>query len=259
MSPIIPTSLLARSFCGTLRKVPSGSCVSRAGVTKTYFTPNRLRGGTHRPFVHHTFHPSLCHCPPPPTIPRPQYRSAGGRKHSRQGFHQLPLYIIKLGTWGALLSITFLAAPVIYCDSTSKSTSPVNVPPPKPQAQATPSSSPPLPPPPQSSVNLYELTFGTVCGVCAGVFVKKGATLVAFALGGVFVLLQYLGSLSIVRVDWNRAGSRFENLFYTKDALGVSRPPNVASLFRWLFNFLTADFQPRASFVAGFALGLRVG
>ena len=65
--------------------------------------------------------------------------------------------------------------------------------------------------------------------------------------------------MSIVRVDWNRAGSRFENLFYTKDALGVSRPPNVASLFRWLFDFLTADFQPRASFVAGFALGLRLG
>ena len=70
---------------------------------------------------------------------------------------------------------------------------------------------------------------------------------------------QYLGSISLVRVDWNRAASRFENLFYRKDASGLSRPPNVGSLFRWLFDFLTADFQPRASFVAGFALGLRVG
>jgi FUN14 family len=37
---------------------------------------------------------------------------------------------------------------------------------------------------------MYELTFGTVCGVCAGVFVKKGAKALAFFFGGVFVLLQ---------------------------------------------------------------------
>jgi FUN14 family protein len=48
----------------------------------------------------------------------------------------------------------------------------------------------PLPPPPESAVNMYELTFGTVCGVCAGIFVKKGAKTLAFIFGGVFVLLQ---------------------------------------------------------------------
>lgn len=48
----------------------------------------------------------------------------------------------------------------------------------------------PLPPDPQSTVNMYELTFGTVCGVCAGVFVKKGAKALAFVFGGIFVLLQ---------------------------------------------------------------------
>ena len=47
-----------------------------------------------------------------------------------------------------------------------------------------------VPPPPESIVNMYELTFGTVCGVCAGVFVKKGARALAFVFGGVFVLLQ---------------------------------------------------------------------
>ena len=47
-----------------------------------------------------------------------------------------------------------------------------------------------LPPPPQSSVNAYELTFGTICGVCAGVFVKKGAKALAFVFGGIFVVLQ---------------------------------------------------------------------
>ncbi|KIM55887.1 hypothetical protein SCLCIDRAFT_133801, partial [Scleroderma citrinum Foug A] len=116
-----------------------------------------------------------------------------------------------------------------------------------------------LPPPPQSSVNFYELTFGTVCGVCAGVFVKKGVRIVAFFLGGVFVLLQYLGSQSLVKVDWARMASRFENLFYKTDGAERRHPPTIGSLFRWLVDFLTADFQARASFIAGFALGLRVG
>jgi|SRR6266702_3046631 len=47
-----------------------------------------------------------------------------------------------------------------------------------------------LPPPPQSSIDKYGLTFGTVCGICAGVFVKRGAKALAFFFGGIFVLLQ---------------------------------------------------------------------
>lgn len=132
--------------------------------------------------------------------------------------------------------------------------------PPKVVNEATPiPRDAPLPPPPQSAVNAYELGFGTVCGICAGVFVKKGARLAAFAFGGVFVLLQYFASLSYVRVDWTRMASRFENLFYRVDDQGVKRAPSVGSLVRWIIDFLTADFQQRASFIAGFALGLRVG
>ena len=47
-----------------------------------------------------------------------------------------------------------------------------------------------LPPPPSSIINVYELTFGSVCGICAGIFLKKGAKAVAFVFGGAFVLLQ---------------------------------------------------------------------
>ncbi|KXN85474.1 FUN14 domain-containing protein 1 [Leucoagaricus sp. SymC.cos] len=118
---------------------------------------------------------------------------------------------------------------------------------------------PNYPPPPQSSLSLFELSFGAVAGICAGVFVKKGARAVAWLLGGMFVFLQYLGSKSLIEVDWARISSRFENLFYTRDAAGNSKPPSVLSLWRWLIDFLTADFQPRASFLAGFALGIRVG
>ncbi|KAK1232014.1 hypothetical protein PQX77_004859 [Marasmius sp. AFHP31] len=116
-----------------------------------------------------------------------------------------------------------------------------------------------IPPPPDSAVNLYELSFGTVAGLCAGVFVKKGAKMLAFVFGGVFVLLQYLGSASLIKIDWGRAAKRFEGLFYTTDAAGVKRPPTVYSLWNSLVSFLVADFQARASFLGGFMLGLRVG
>ena len=39
-------------------------------------------------------------------------------------------------------------------------------------------------------MSLYQLGFGTVAGLCAGIFVKKGAKAAAWLLGGVFVLLQ---------------------------------------------------------------------
>lgn len=43
---------------------------------------------------------------------------------------------------------------------------------------------------PKSDVNVYNLGFGTVCGICSGIFIKKGAKFIAFLLGGGFVLLQ---------------------------------------------------------------------
>lgn len=70
---------------------------------------------------------------------------------------------------------------------------------------------------------------------------------------------KYLGSMSLVKVDWPRMASRFEDLFHTTDVRGNTKPPTIGSLWRWIVDFLTADFQPRASFIAGFALGLRVG
>jgi FUN14 domain-containing protein 1 len=44
--------------------------------------------------------------------------------------------------------------------------------------------------PTQSILSPYELSLGAVCGICAGVFIKKGAKLIAFFLGGVYVLMQ---------------------------------------------------------------------
>lgn len=57
----------------------------------------------------------------------------------------------------------------------------------------------PLTPDPSlgSSVKMVELSFGTVCGICAGVFMKKGVKALAFALGGIFVVLQVSSQCSI--------------------------------------------------------------
>jgi len=44
--------------------------------------------------------------------------------------------------------------------------------------------------PTESILSPSQLTFGGLCGICAGVFVKKGAKLVAFTLGAGYVLMQ---------------------------------------------------------------------
>lgn len=53
-----------------------------------------------------------------------------------------------------------------------------------PSLQSTP------PPTAKPFINVYELSFGTVAGICTGVFVKKGLKTVAFFLGGFFVVIQ---------------------------------------------------------------------
>ncbi|KIK08724.1 hypothetical protein K443DRAFT_658669 [Laccaria amethystina LaAM-08-1] len=143
------------------------------------------------------------------------------------------------------VGLSFATKPTIHCDGEASPKSQVYL--------------PDLPPPPESSLSLYELGFGTVAGMCAGVFVKKGAKALACVLGGIFVLLQYLASTSVIRVDWGRVSTRFGEVFYRRDGMGTKKPPTVSSIWNALIDFLTADFQPRASFIAGFALGLRVG
>ncbi|GLB35045.1 putative FUN14 family protein [Lyophyllum shimeji] len=159
------------------------------------------------------------------------------------------LFFTAAGVAGIGLSLS-KSIPRVYCDAPAPGE---GLPPPPPQG------APELPPPPPSTVSLYQLSFGLVSGVCAGIFIKKGAKAVAWLLGGIFVLLQYLASKSLVRVDWGRAATRFENAFYTTDEKGVKRAPTVSSVWNWLVDFLSADFQPRASFIAGLALGLRIG
>ncbi|TKY86680.1 hypothetical protein EX895_004320 [Sporisorium graminicola] len=118
---------------------------------------------------------------------------------------------------------------------------------------------------PQSIVNVYQLSFGTICGVCAGVFIKKGLKFIAFLLGGGYILLQYLNSQRLISVNWSAINSRYDKL--VGSAAGPETSSNVrgfsGSTLQRIWNrttdFLVADFQPRATFMAGLLLGLRLG
>ncbi|SHO79421.1 Uncharacterized protein MSYG_3770 [Malassezia sympodialis ATCC 42132] len=116
----------------------------------------------------------------------------------------------------------------------------------------------------KSIVNVYQLTFGTICGICAGVFIKKGLKLIAVALGAAYVLLQYLASKRLVNINWQSMSSSYgremERLAGPLDP-SKSRFQQMPLVRIWnrLVEFLTSDFQERATFIAGLVLGLRLG
>ncbi|SAM79915.1 uncharacterized protein UBRO_02253 [Ustilago bromivora] len=117
---------------------------------------------------------------------------------------------------------------------------------------------------PQSIVNVYQLSFGTICGVCAGAFIKKGLKLIAFLLGGCYVLLQYLNSQRLIAVNWSAINSRYDKLVGSAAGpettnVGGYSGSTLQRIWNRTANFLMADFQPRATFMAGLVLGLRLG
>lgn len=118
---------------------------------------------------------------------------------------------------------------------------------------------------PKSIVNVYQLSFGTICGLCAGIFIKKGLKFIAFLLGGCYVFVQYLASKRLVKIDWNSLKGS-----YNKSINSLAGPVEDAGhgrfdkmplvrIWRRLVDFLTSDFQERATFLAGLVLGLRLG
>ncbi|EOQ99825.1 hypothetical protein E3P92_02021 [Wallemia ichthyophaga] len=113
---------------------------------------------------------------------------------------------------------------------------------------------------PDSIVNYKHLGFGSVCGICCGIFLKKGAKILAFFVGGAFVFLQYMRSQGLIVVKWDKMSKRYNASLRRKLSDSSSqRGVTVATVWNKLVDFLTADFQSRATFVAGLGLGLRLG
>ncbi|KNZ63191.1 uncharacterized protein VP01_1175g3 [Puccinia sorghi] len=110
----------------------------------------------------------------------------------------------------------------------------------------------------ESILSMQKLSFGTLTGICAGVFVKKGLSFLAFLFGGAFVLLQYLHSSSLIRIDWRKWAHRYESRMWP-DNKKHRRGATAKSMASRCVDFLTSDFQYRSTFTVGFLLGLRIG
>lgn len=198
---------------------------------------------------------------------------AGFRQTAQQQSRTSPS-ILLLGIAGGS-SLALLGGP-IRCDVTTSAARPYAEPhTPAVQgpgsARLTRASEPPAV---ESAVDLRSLSFGAVAGISTGLFVKKGLKAAGFLLGGVFVLLQvrllaqcgrsakltprqYLATRGMVNVDWKSMASRYERTVDTFAGAGTgTRLQRVGGR---VMDFLLADFPPRATFAAGFVLGVRLG
>ncbi|GAA5913457.1 hypothetical protein JCM8208_005185 [Rhodotorula glutinis] len=112
----------------------------------------------------------------------------------------------------------------------------------------------------ESILNLRDLGFGTISGICVGVFVKKGLRAAAFTLGFVFIGLQYLSSRSFININWNALTSSYEKLVTTRTGPPAAQGGNrLAQVWYGFIDFVGANVQQRATFVAGIVLGFRLG
>lgn len=94
------------------------------------------------------------------------------------------------------------------------------------------------------------LGFGGVAGLAVGYAAKKLTKLLALLLGCVFILLQLAAYEGFVTVNWGAVQGRAEHLWST---------PQGLTLADRLWDILTANLPFGSGFVAGFALGLKLG
>ncbi|KAA1101526.1 hypothetical protein PGT21_023619 [Puccinia graminis f. sp. tritici] len=78
-----------------------------------------------------------------------------------------------------------------------------------------------------SLLSVQKFSFGTLTGICAGVFVKKGLNFLAFLFGGGFVLLQ---------INWKTWANQYESKFW------LAKEPPTKSIVARFMDFLRSDF-----------------
>ncbi|SGY61718.1 BQ5605_C007g04592 [Microbotryum silenes-dioicae] len=109
--------------------------------------------------------------------------------------------------------------------------------------------------PAESIINLRDLSFGTVSGICVGIFVKKG-----LKACGVFVFLQYMSSRSLLQINWGAITNSYDSFIAKRAGPPASAGGNrITGLWSWFVDFVSADVQSRATFIAGILLGFRLG
>ena len=94
------------------------------------------------------------------------------------------------------------------------------------------------------------LGFGGVAGVVVGYAAKKMTKLVALALGVTFILVQALSYAGLITVNWGAVQDTAHGVW--ADGQGVTVADRAWAI-------LTANLPFGGAFVAGFALGFRLG
>ena len=94
------------------------------------------------------------------------------------------------------------------------------------------------------------LGFGGVAGVVVGYTAKKVTKLVALGLGLTFILLQVLVYEGFIAVDWGAVQNSAETLW---------RDPQGITLADRTWQILSANLPFGGGFVAGFAIGFKLG
>jgi uncharacterized membrane protein (Fun14 family) len=94
------------------------------------------------------------------------------------------------------------------------------------------------------------LGFGGVAGVVVGYTAKKVTKLIALALGAAFILVQVLAYKGLITVNWPAVQSTAE---------GVWSDPQGHTLAEHAWEIVRANLPFGGGFVAGFAIGFKLG
>lgn len=95
-----------------------------------------------------------------------------------------------------------------------------------------------------------ELGFGAVAGAIVGYTAKKLTKLAALVLGLIFIVIQGLVYLKFVSVDWNAVQHSAEHVW--RDTQGMTLADRA-------WDVISANLPFGGGFVAGFALGFKIG
>lgn len=97
---------------------------------------------------------------------------------------------------------------------------------------------------------MASLGFGGAAGLVVGYAAKKITKLVAVVLGLAFILVQVLVYKGLITVNWGAVQSTAENVW--TDPQGITLADRA-------WDVLTANLPFGGGFVAGFALGFKMG
>jgi uncharacterized membrane protein (Fun14 family) len=97
---------------------------------------------------------------------------------------------------------------------------------------------------------LGQISFGGLAGFATGYALKKIGRMALVIFGLLFIVIQLLAYLGVVRVDWLRI-QQYADPLLSKNS--------IQSFFNGLIGILTNNVPFAGAFIPGFLLGLRFG